>query len=383
MSVVKEKVLFCLPSPSVPEHNHGREEEFPEGQLHLHPSPLTHRLHSRKSTKRHLSPGTRRKREFMPEDKKDACYWFKRKKNNEAAKRSREKRRFSDLLMESKLVALVEENACLKAELVALKIRFGLIKDSGLIQSPTMLYSNSLPFQSSLRNKNKGLGGCQSSALDVDHKMQLFEMERNIEMCGWNKNDQHWCYNLPEKRCLCHSVLTEHPEKPQTEVLNKTRNDLSVEDFPHSSHESHQNHCSEPAQVPDALYYREHFNTKRTERAHQSEEDQDQESRSTFLKVVAADYEKAVVPQTPYVSNYYTPSRAAFGQTWLLPNVGDQNFRRNLILPWESHSIFSGSSHYLPFGEVDCKQLPLTLQSNQTFNLSRVEHFQAKVKFVK
>ncbi|KAG5279014.1 hypothetical protein AALO_G00105180 [Alosa alosa] len=71
----------------------------------------------------------RRKREFIPDDSKDDSYWDKRKKNNEAAKRSREKRRVSDMVLENRVIALLEENARLRAELLALKYRFGLVKD--------------------------------------------------------------------------------------------------------------------------------------------------------------------------------------------------------------------------------------------------------------
>ncbi|XP_040895443.1 nuclear factor, interleukin 3 regulated, member 4 [Toxotes jaculatrix] len=70
--------------------------------------------------------GPRRKREFIPEEKKDALYWEKRRKNNEAAKRSREKRRMNDYVLETHLVALKEENARLSAELMAIKLHFGL-----------------------------------------------------------------------------------------------------------------------------------------------------------------------------------------------------------------------------------------------------------------
>ncbi|XP_078091004.1 nuclear factor, interleukin 3 regulated, member 6 [Mustelus asterias] len=72
---------------------------------------------------------SRRKREFIPDEKKDNSYWDKRKKNNEAAKRSREKRRVNDIVLEQRVINLLEENARLKAELLALKFRFGLIKD--------------------------------------------------------------------------------------------------------------------------------------------------------------------------------------------------------------------------------------------------------------
>ncbi|XP_038572099.1 nuclear factor, interleukin 3 regulated, member 4 [Micropterus salmoides] len=71
--------------------------------------------------------GPRRKREFIPEEKKDALYWEKRRKNNEAAKRSREKRRMNDYVLESHLMALKEENTRLSAELLAMKLHFGLV----------------------------------------------------------------------------------------------------------------------------------------------------------------------------------------------------------------------------------------------------------------
>uniref|UniRef100_A0A3P8VSY8 Nuclear factor interleukin-3-regulated protein-like n=1 Tax=Cynoglossus semilaevis TaxID=244447 RepID=A0A3P8VSY8_CYNSE len=71
-----------------------------------------------------------RKREFMPIEKKDECYWDKRRKNNEAAKRSRERRRANDMVLEGRVLSLLEENARLRAELLALKLRYGLVKDS-------------------------------------------------------------------------------------------------------------------------------------------------------------------------------------------------------------------------------------------------------------
>ncbi|KAJ0065111.1 hypothetical protein NL108_005597 [Boleophthalmus pectinirostris] len=70
--------------------------------------------------------GSRRKREFIPDEQKDALYWEKRRKNNEAAKKSREKRRMNDYVLETYVLALKEENTRLKAELTAIKIHFGL-----------------------------------------------------------------------------------------------------------------------------------------------------------------------------------------------------------------------------------------------------------------
>ncbi|XP_039766509.1 NFIL3 like protein-like [Ornithorhynchus anatinus] len=79
-------------------------------------------------------PSARRKREFMPDEKKDTTYWEKRRKNNEAAKRSREKRRLNDVAMESRLAALLEENTLLRAELLTLKLHFGLLSPGAYLQ---------------------------------------------------------------------------------------------------------------------------------------------------------------------------------------------------------------------------------------------------------
>ncbi|XP_067877147.1 nuclear factor, interleukin 3 regulated, member 6 [Heterodontus francisci] len=87
---------------------------------------------------------SRRKREFIPDEKKDNSYWDKRKKNNEAAKRSREKRRVNDMVLEQRVIALLEENARLKAELLALKFRFGLIKDPS---EPPAVQNNPQPLR--------------------------------------------------------------------------------------------------------------------------------------------------------------------------------------------------------------------------------------------
>uniref|UniRef100_A0A668AAT8 Nuclear factor, interleukin 3 regulated, member 3 n=1 Tax=Myripristis murdjan TaxID=586833 RepID=A0A668AAT8_9TELE len=90
---------------------------------------------------------SRRKREFIPDEKKDACYWDKRRKNNEAAKRSREKRRANDMVLETRVLGLLEENARLRAELLALKLRFGLVKDPSDVTILTQSNSSTHPIQ--------------------------------------------------------------------------------------------------------------------------------------------------------------------------------------------------------------------------------------------
>uniref|UniRef100_A0A3B3ZX70 BZIP domain-containing protein n=1 Tax=Periophthalmus magnuspinnatus TaxID=409849 RepID=A0A3B3ZX70_9GOBI len=104
----------------------------------------------------------RRKREFIPEEKKDDGYWDKRRKNNEAAKRSREKRRANDMVLERRVLGLLEENARLRAELLALKFRFGLVKDPSevsILPLSTALGSNQYKTQSASHSIPSGVWG--------------------------------------------------------------------------------------------------------------------------------------------------------------------------------------------------------------------------------
>ncbi|XP_029945368.1 putative uncharacterized protein DDB_G0294196 [Salarias fasciatus] len=96
----------------------------------------------------------RRKREFISDEKKDASYWEKRRKNNEAAKRSREKRRLNDMVLENRVIALNDENVRLKTELLQLKLRFGLISTASYIEKSQQISAGS----------NAGNGGSPSSS---------------------------------------------------------------------------------------------------------------------------------------------------------------------------------------------------------------------------
>ncbi len=67
----------------------------------------------------------RKKRAFIPDDKKDPVYWSQRSKNNLSAKRSRVKRRMNDLVLETKLTQLTNENQVLRAKIDMLGRKFG------------------------------------------------------------------------------------------------------------------------------------------------------------------------------------------------------------------------------------------------------------------
>jgi basic region leucine zipper protein len=67
----------------------------------------------------------RKKRAFIPDDKKDPIYWSQRSKNNLSAKRSRVKRRMNDLVLETKVTQLNNENQILRAKIDMLSRKFG------------------------------------------------------------------------------------------------------------------------------------------------------------------------------------------------------------------------------------------------------------------
>lgn len=118
---------MCLPSSSADMADEEDNSVNARGLLPLPgPSLLARSLLRMRSYRGTLVPSKRRKREMTPAEKKDALYWDKRRKNNEAAKRSREKRRLTDLMLEGQVLALSEENAQLRAELLSLQYHMGL-----------------------------------------------------------------------------------------------------------------------------------------------------------------------------------------------------------------------------------------------------------------
>lgn len=110
------------------------------------PSPLPESAArvSRQSKGNKPNMSSRRKREFISDEKKDASYWEKRRKNNEAAKRSREKRRLNDMVLENRVMALNEENVRLKTELLQLKLRFGLISTASYMEKSQQISSGAV-----------------------------------------------------------------------------------------------------------------------------------------------------------------------------------------------------------------------------------------------
>lgn len=69
---------------------------------------------------------SRKQRTFTPEVSKDTTYWEKRRKNNEAARRSREKRRQYDMARERSVQDITALNKYLIRQLCILKLKLGI-----------------------------------------------------------------------------------------------------------------------------------------------------------------------------------------------------------------------------------------------------------------
>lgn len=103
-----------------PHYTHEQSGQMPPLDPHDYP-PGNFDLNKRKEFF-----GQRKQREFIPDSKKDDGYWDRRRRNNEAAKRSREKRRFNDMVLEQRVVELSKENHVMKAQLDAIKEKYGI-----------------------------------------------------------------------------------------------------------------------------------------------------------------------------------------------------------------------------------------------------------------
>ncbi|XP_066584100.1 uncharacterized protein [Prorops nasuta] len=130
-----------IQQPQQPQLQHPAAPPVPQAQQH---HPLHHHQqaqqqqqqqqqqqhHQQAQQQQHLDSQQRKQREFIPDNKKDDSYWDRRRRNNEAAKRSREKRRFNDMVLEQRVMELSKENHILKAQLEAIRDKFGICGES-------------------------------------------------------------------------------------------------------------------------------------------------------------------------------------------------------------------------------------------------------------
>jgi hypothetical protein len=71
----------------------------------------------------------RKRRDFIPNELKDDSYWERRRKNNLAAKRSREKRRLNDIVLEAKVIELNKKHNIVKFKLDLVMNKYQMNED--------------------------------------------------------------------------------------------------------------------------------------------------------------------------------------------------------------------------------------------------------------
>ncbi|XP_036142746.1 basic-leucine zipper transcription factor A-like [Monomorium pharaonis] len=120
------------PQPPHHHHHHHQDQQPQQQQQHHHDGPQGQHPDNygpNFDIRKELF-SQRKQREFIPDNKKDDSYWDRRRRNNEAAKRSREKRRFNDMVLEQRVMELSKENHILKAQLEAIRDKFGICGES-------------------------------------------------------------------------------------------------------------------------------------------------------------------------------------------------------------------------------------------------------------
>jgi len=112
----------------------------------------------------------RKSRHFVPNECKDEYYWHKRLKNNEAARKSRQKRRTIDSVLEEKVLILLHENQLLRQELYAMKVKYGEIAPVNDHQEAPSS-SDSMMDCTKMNNKKNGVGSAGTSSVALTNKL--------------------------------------------------------------------------------------------------------------------------------------------------------------------------------------------------------------------
>ncbi|XP_057300316.1 thyrotroph embryonic factor-like isoform X2 [Hydractinia symbiolongicarpus] len=110
------------------EHNGERDNELKSAKYQYNPAPM-----AKKS-----------KRQFIPPENKDQSYWERRKRNNEAAKKSREQRREKEIEVSRKCSQLEDENSGLRFTIVNLQKKNEQLENTMNIYKEILMKNNLL-----------------------------------------------------------------------------------------------------------------------------------------------------------------------------------------------------------------------------------------------
>lgn len=116
----------------------------------------------------------RKQRLFTPDNQKDDSYWDRRRRNNEAAKRSREKRRLNDMVLEQRVLELTRENAMLRAQLETIREEFGIAGDQvGVSMEKVLAAANEMPLPKRAKLSGPIFGSPSPIPTSVIHQPML------------------------------------------------------------------------------------------------------------------------------------------------------------------------------------------------------------------
>jgi len=120
-------------------------------------------------------------REFVPAEKKDDMYWFKRVKNTASARKSRMKKQAMDNVLRKKMMLLWSENLQLRSELAnTLNTMYHRRPSQNRnISSMTPVMKEEEPYES-VRNFNKYTTSFISSERRIEDANNIYSMKREM-----------------------------------------------------------------------------------------------------------------------------------------------------------------------------------------------------------
>ncbi|KAL2089897.1 hypothetical protein ACEWY4_014585 [Coilia grayii] len=377
-----------LPSASM-ERAWSEEEEDLAGPKRFLPLPSPsllsqQRLLRLRPFKSQLMPSPRRKREMTPASQKDAAYWDKRRKNNEAAKRSREKRRLNDLMLEGQLLALSKENTQLRAEVLSLQCHTHLGPETSLTRpfptcasaSATAAASATLQFPAVAQGyplgsqpQSPALWGFQSSCLP------LLDGPRGGRGAGKLSS-----LALPQ------GPVSVFQRGQDSSVLSS-----STSLFP-SVVSPHWGGCGPPQALPALLFKpaslgeasAESTAPSTPEKAPQNQVTSSDDSPAKEGSTVAP-MQKAFRPPSRAIPGLSLPKHPLPSSTHsspggLLPHVGQNSPHDSLLVPWSSTCFYPSSlypslplSLYLPLTDPELPYQRMYMQRNFSGKFSRFQ----------
>lgn len=233
----------CITMPTSEGHSnssidsHYSRDEFGHGDHRVSPSSNSESYDISNGIKRKDFFSQRKQREFIPDNKKDDSYWDRRRRNNEAAKRSREKRRFNDMILETRVVELSKENHLLKAQLAAIKEKFGISGDNIISVEQVMA---GFPSNEQVLSQTKRVKLVSSSPIyspspssnpsplirsaPTNHPLHLFPMQQPPVV-----NENNYPQNEPESFPQPYSYPLPSLLQPQLDVANNSVLNLSCD----------------------------------------------------------------------------------------------------------------------------------------------------------